>query len=180
MKTTKVNSLWSKYARRKRQAHTFSRCRKPDSRFERPWTTWHSVQERTERHPENEGCQDLPWQQRIRLLGNLVFGPRDRRFENSLKSSASVSEKHEAHRPAETAEERISKRTAIHYRSEVATDCDKRSCGEVFGDFAGGISTFGLPGSGFGELTGLRKSEYWGLSVVWEVLSSADGVSPRQ
>ena len=109
-----------------------------------------------------------------------MFGTRDRRFENSMKSSASVSEKHAADRPAETADERISKCTPLHHRADVATDCGKRSCGDLFGDFAGGISSFDLPGRGFGELTCLRKSEYWGLLVVWEALSSIDEVSPRQ
>jgi hypothetical protein len=36
-------------------------------------------------------------------LGNLVFGTRDVRIRNSLKSSAGLSEKHEADEPAEVA-----------------------------------------------------------------------------
>jgi hypothetical protein len=135
--STKVNSLCPKYARKKRQGHTFSRCRKPDSRFECPWTTWQSVQERTERHPENEGCQDLPWPRRIRLLGNLVFGTRGRRFQNFLKSSASVSEKHEADRPAETADKRFSRRTPNHHQSDAITVCFETSCGDLCGDLFG-------------------------------------------
>jgi hypothetical protein len=180
LKSTKVNSLWSKYARKKRQGHTFSRCRKPDSGFERPWTTSQSVQERTEKHPENEGCQDLLRPHRIRLLGNLVFGTRDRRFENSLKLPMIVSEKHEADRPAETADERFPERSPIYHRSCVISDCDETSCGDLRDDSVGGISPADLTGRSFEELTFLRKSEYWGLLVVWETLSSHGGVSPRQ
>jgi hypothetical protein len=72
------------------------------------------------------------------------------------------------------------KLTTIHNRSEVATDCYERSCGDITCDFNGGITPVGLPGRSFRELTFLRKSEYWGLLVVWEALSSLDGVSPRQ
>ncbi|RLS70171.1 MAG: hypothetical protein DWI00_15175 [Planctomycetota bacterium] len=122
----------------------------------------------------------MPRPRRIRLLGNLVFGTRDHRFGNSLKSAASVSEKHEADKPAETADSGFLKQTTIHHRSEFATDCYEGTCGDLAGDSPGGISPGGLPGRGFGELTFLRKSEYWGLLVVWGTLSSLDGVSPRQ
>lgn len=65
--------------------------------------TRHSVRERPERLSGSEDCQDSLWRHRIRLLGNLVFGTRDIRVWNSLKSPADLSEKHQAVEPAETA-----------------------------------------------------------------------------
>ena len=109
-----------------------------------------------------------------------MFGTRGRRFENFLKSSASVSEKHEVDSPAETAEKRFSQRTPIRHRSDAITDCFETSCGDLCGDLFGDTASADLTGRGFGELTFLRKSEYWELLVVWETLSSRGGVSPRQ